>query len=198
MKEGLAYVRGDRPTFAMITLLATATFCISPFFMILMPIYSQTVLHIGPQEHGWLLASSGIGAFTGSLFLLSIPVAQRRTYMFIAVAAITLAMGGLAAARSFSMGVAAMIILTLGTSTTFGLANTIVQERSPDYIRGRVSAIAGMSFFAVLPFSGLLVSKFSDMVGLRTAMGVAAGCFGLIATALLYSHRAADAREDGQ
>ena len=34
----------------------------------------------------------------------------------------------------------------------FGLANTIVQERAPDAIRGRVSAIMGLSFFGVLPF----------------------------------------------
>jgi MFS family permease len=189
MKEGLAYVRGDSPTFAMITLLATATLCISPFFMILMPIYSQTVLHIGPEQHGWLMASSGIGAFTGSIWLFSIPVARRRSYMFASIGAITLAMAGLASARGLFTGIAAMIALTLGTSTIFGLANTIVQERAPDYIRGRVSAIAGMSFFGVLPFSGLLISKFSDLVGLRVAMGTSALCFGVIATWLLYRHR---------
>ncbi len=189
MKEGLAYVRRDRPTFAMITLLATITLCISPFFMILMPLYSQKVLMIGPKEHGWLMASSGVGAFTGSLFLFAIPTGRRRGYMFVAIGAIALAMGVLASARNLPTGIAAMILLTLGSSTVFGLANTIVQERAPDYIRGRVSAICGMSFFGVLPFSGLLVSKFSDFIGLRTAMATGAICFWLIATWLLYSHR---------
>lgn len=191
MKEGLAYVRGDGPTFAMITLLATITLCISPFFMILMPLYSQKVLHIGPEDHGWLMASSGVGAFTGSIFLFAIPTARRRACMFAGIAAITLAMGLLASAHNLAAGITAMITLTLGSSTLFGLANTIVQERAPDYIRGRVSAIAGMSFFGVLPFSGLLISKFSDFVGLRTAMATGAVCFGLIATYLLYSHRPA-------
>ncbi len=189
MKEGIAYVRQDRPTLAMLSLLATATICISPFFMILMPLYSQHVLHIGPEQHGWIMASSGIGAFTGSLWLLSIRSAQRRAYMFGAILAVTLAMAALASAHSVAWAMGAMITLTLGTSTLFGLANTVVQERAPDHIRGRVSALAGLSFFGVLPFSGLLVSKFADLVGMRTAMGTAAACFGVSATLLLHGHR---------
>ena len=189
MKEGLAYVRRDAPTFAMITLLAAVTLCISPFFMILMPLYSRTVLHVGPQYHGWLMASSGLGAFTGSLFLFAIPTGRRRGYMFCGIAAIALAMAALSAARNLPTAICAMIVLTLGSSTLFGLANTIIQERAPDYIRGRVSAIAGMSFFGVLPFSGLLISKFTNMVGLRTAMLTGGVCFGVIATALLARHR---------
>lgn len=189
MKEGIAYVRGDRPTLAMISLLASATLCVSPFFMILMPLYSQRVLHIGPEQHGWLMASSGIGAFVGSVWLLSIATARRRAYMFGSIALITVAMLGLAAALSLPMAIAAMISLTLGTSTVFGLANTIVQERAPDYIRGRVSAISGLSFFGVLPFSGLIVSKLADFIGLRLAMGSAALTFGLVATLLLRNHR---------
>jgi len=189
MKEGIAYVRGDGPTFAMIILLASITFCISPFFMVLMPMYSHNILLIGAREHGWLMASSGVGAFTGSLFLFAIPPLRRRGYMFAGIAAIALAMGALAAAGNLAIAMAAMIVLTLGSSTVFGLANTIVQERAPDYIRGRVSALAGMSFFGVLPFSGLLISKFADYVGLRAAMGTGAACFGVIATALLASHK---------
>ena len=71
----------------------------------------------------------------------------------------------------------------------FGLSNTIVQERAPNYLRGRVSAIFGLSFFGVLPFSGLLMSKFADIVGLRLAMGTSAAGFGLAATFLFFNQR---------
>src|SRR5262249_43804623 len=68
MKEGLAYVRSDRPTLAMISLLATCTTCISPFFMVTMPLYSRHVLHVPVPMHGLLMASSGVGAFFGSIY----------------------------------------------------------------------------------------------------------------------------------
>ena len=189
MKEGFAYVRSDRPTLAMISLLAVCTTCISPFFMVLMPLYSRHVLHIGAQAHGLLMASSGIGAFTGSIWLLTVSSDKRAGYLRGGAFLICACMLGLALAQHLWQAIASMIFLTLGSSTLFGLANTIVQERAPDPIRGRVSAIMGLSFFGVLPFSGLLMSKFADLVGMRLAMGVAGVAFGLGAAALLYTHR---------
>ena len=112
-------------------------------------------------------------------------------------------MMGLALAQHLWQAIASMIFLTLGTSTLFGLANTIVQERAPHAIRGRVSAIMGLSFFGVLPFSGLLVSEVADLVGLRVAMAAGSLLFGLSAGAMLYRHRqlcmkqATTAAEDG-
>ena len=100
-------------------------------------------------------------------------------------------MAALALAQTLMQAMTAMIVLTLGTSTIFGVANTIVQERAPDPIRGRVSAIVGLSFFGVLPFAGLLVTEFADLAGLRAAMGAAAACYALAASLVLHRHRAA-------
>ncbi len=189
MKDGFIYVRRDKPTLAMISMLMTLTTCISPFFMITMPIYSRHILHVDAQSHGFLIGSSGIGAFVGSIWLLAIPGAHRSTYLRCAAALICACMLGLSVAQHLWQAILSMIFLTLGTSTMFGLANTIVQERVPNAIRGRVSAIMGLSFFGVLPFSGLAISKISDLVGLRYAMGGGSLLFGLAAGALLYSHR---------
>ena len=189
MKEGLVFVRNDPQSFTMICMLAIATLCISPFFMIMMPLYSRNVLHILADRHGYLMASSGIGAFVGSIWLLHIQRGRRMGWIYAAVALIVTAMLGLACARTFAVAVVAMITLTLGTSTVFGLANTIVQERAPDHIRGRVSAVAGLSFFGVLPFSGLIMSKLADLLGIPLAMGSSAIAFGFGAALLLYMHR---------
>jgi MFS family permease len=108
--------------------------------------------------------------------------------MRIALGGIVLSMFALALAHELWQAIAAMIGLTLGTSTIFGLANIIVQERAPDAIRGRVSAIVGLSFFGVLPFAGLLISWLADALGLRVAMGGAAACYGLGGMLLLARH----------
>ncbi len=189
MKDGFAYVRRDPPTLAMITLLSLASFCISPFFMVLMPLYSRHVLNIPAQSHGLLMGSSGIGAFVGSIWLLSIPSHRRTTYLRVGVGLICICMLALSAAHALWQAILAMIALTLGTSTLFGLANTVIQERAPDAIRGRISAIVGLSLFGILPFSGLLVSKVSDLLGLREAMATGGLLFGLAGAALLYAHR---------
>ena len=189
MKEGWRHVRGDGPTFTMMILLASSTVCISPFFMILMPLYSRHVLHIAASQHGLLMASSGIGAFIGSMWLFSIRREKRTAWLRAAVIMIVAAMCGLAAAHTLAQAIAGMIALTLGTSTLFGLSNTIVQERAPDPLRGRVSAIAGLSFFGMLPFAGLLITEFADLAGLRAAMGAGGLCYGVIATLVLRRFR---------
>ncbi len=194
MKQGLAYVRGDRPMRSMILLLMCATTCISPFFMIMMPLYSRNILHITANKHGLLMGSSGLGAFIGSVWLLSIASHHRTAYLRVSVAVIFTCMLGLALAQNLAIAIASMVALTMGTATMFGLANTIVQERAPDALRGRISAIVGLSFFGVLPFSGLIMSKYADLVGLRIAMGSGALGFGIAAATLLYrSGRAAPA-----
>ena len=189
MKEGFNYVRRDRPTLAMISLLATLTTCVSPFFIITMPLYSRHVLQVDAQSHGFLMASSGIGAFVGSIWLLTITSERRAIWIRCAAVDICACMISLSVAQHLWQAIISMIFLTLGTSVMFGLSNTIVQERAPDAIRGRVSAIMGLSFFGVLPFSGLVISKVADLVGLRMAMGAGGVLFGISAAALLYSHR---------
>jgi MFS family permease len=189
MRDGWNYVRGDRPTRTMLMLLAAITTCISPFFMITMSNFSRYVLQVPEEKFGFLMASSGVGAFAGSMWLLHIAARHRRGYLRGAAAVITISMLGFSQSRNLYQAIAALMLMTGGTSTLFGLANTIVQERAPDAIRGRVSALTGMSFFGVLPFSGLLVTAIADSVGLRHAMGGAALLFGVAATAILYRYQ---------
>lgn len=189
MREGWNYVRGDKPTRTMIFLLAAITTCISPFFMITMSNFSRYVLQVPEEKFGILMASSGVGAFVGSLWLLRIAGHHRRAYLRGAALVITVAMLAFSQSRNLYEAMVSIVLMTGGTSTLFGLANTIVQERAPDALRGRVSALTGMSFFGVLPFSGLLVTAIADYVGLRQAMGGAALLFGVLATTILFRYQ---------
>jgi MFS family permease len=72
-----------------------------------------------------------------------------------------------------------MGLLAIGLSMNFALANTIVQERAPTPLRGRISAVFGMSFFGLMPIAGLGIPGLADLIGMRTALGVAAVVFGI-------------------
>jgi MFS family permease len=60
----------------------------------------------------------------------------------------------------------------------FGLANTIVQECAPAHLRGRVSAIVGLSFFGLMPVAGLLITSLADWIGMRSALASGALAYG--------------------
>jgi MFS family permease len=75
---------------------------------------------------------------------------------------------------------ASLVALAVGVSTLVGLANTIVQERSPAELRGRVSAVAGLSFFGFLPFAAMIMGWMTDLFGLRNVLLGSAVCYAAI------------------
>lgn len=185
MKDGIAYVRGDQATMSMIGLLAASTVFVSPIFIVMMPLYVKDVLHVGADKLGYLMSVSGIGSLTGAIGLLAIPPEKRLSRMMLASAGGAVATLGFGLAPNFYIAAACMALMSLSLSTNFGLANTIVQERAPDYLRGRVSALAGLSFFGLMPFAGMGVSTLSDAIGMRPAIVLGGICYAVAAAAIL-------------
>src|SRR6266702_7333307 len=183
--EGFRYVRSDRVILSMIALIACTTIFVFPTISVMLPLYVRNVLHLGPRELGWLMAVSGTGAFTGSLGLLTIPRAKRLWAMTGNVLAVALGVFFMSRSHSFLLTACSMGTLAIALSINFGLANTIVQEHAPPELRGRVSAVFGLSFFGLMPIAGLVVTGFSDLVGMRTALAVASVIYGIAAFAVL-------------
>ncbi len=185
MKQGIAYVRSDRPTLAMIGLMALTTVFIFPVMIVLLPLYARDVLHLGPTNLGWLMGISSVGSFGGSLGLLAIRRERRRGMITAAAAGAALALANLSLAHGFSMAAGSLIVLSLSVSTLVGLANIIVQERAPTPLRGRVSAIAALSFFGLMPFAGLGITGMADGLGMPLALRLAASAYFCGAVAVL-------------
>ena len=177
LREGLDYVRSDHPTLAMIALMAATTVFVFPVMVVMLPLYARNVLLLGPDKMGLLMGLSGIGSLTGSIGLLALSRAKRRRWLLTGVLGATLALTGLSQAHRFAFAAGCLILLSLSVSTIIGLANTLVQERAPAALRGRVSAIAGLSFFGLLPFAGLGITSVADWIGMRTSLVVAAAAY---------------------
>jgi MFS family permease len=183
--EGFRYVRSDRTILSMIVLIALTTIFIFPTISVMLPLYVRNVLRLGPDSMGWLMATSGTGAFLGSLGLLSIARAKRLRFMSGNVLAIAAGVFFMSRSHTFLLTACSLGVLAIALSMNFGLANTIVQEHAPSHLRGRVSAVFGLSFFGLMPVAGLIVTGFSDLVGMRTALAVASVIYGIAAFVVL-------------
>ncbi len=186
MGEGFRHVYNDRPSFAMILLMATNTIFVFPLLAILLPLYAKNILLLTPQQMGFLMLSSGIGSLSGSLFILKVKRSWRPKVMAIAVLLICCALFSLSQATFFLWAAGSLTSLALGVSSLVALANTVVQERSPDEIRGRVAAVAGLSFFGLLPFAGMIMAGVVDWLDLRHALLYSACCYAVIGIFVLW------------
>jgi MFS family permease len=178
--EGFRHVRQDKPSLAMVALLATNTLFVFPVIIVLLPLYAKNDLHATPQEMGLLMLCSGLGSVSGSLLIMALDVATRRLAILTGMILACGALISLSQASGLIWAGLSLIALALGVSTLVGLANTIVQERSPAEIRGRVSAVAGLSFFGFLPFAAILMGWMTDLFKLRNVLLGSSICYAVI------------------
>ena len=107
----------------------------------LLPIYARDILDTGPWGLGLLRAAPAAGALATSLFLarraLTEPVGPR---LFAAVALFGLATLVFGLSRSLLLSLAALAILGAADVVSVVIRMSLVQMRTPDALRGRVSA----------------------------------------------------------
>jgi MFS family permease len=177
--EGFRYVKSDRIMLSMIALIALTTVFVFPVISVMLPLYVRNILQLGPDRMGYLMAVSGTGSLAGALGLLSIARDNRLKFMTCNAIGVAAALFSMSRSNSFLITAISMGILAIGLSMNFGLANTIVQERAPAALRGRISAVFGLSFFGLMPIAGLGIPGLSDLIGMRPALGVSAVIFGI-------------------
>ncbi len=185
MKAGIDYVRRDKPTLAMLGLMASGSLFVFPFMAVMLPLFARHTLNLDDRFTSFLWSFSGIGALVASFIVPAVPRPRRIVWLTIAVVDVVVALIALGLSRNFWQATVALSALGVGTAFNFGVANTTVQERAPGPLRGRVSALAMLSFIGIMPFTSLCVTGLADWIGFRTAMISGAVGYGICALALL-------------
>ncbi len=108
----------------------------------LLPIYARDILGTGPGGLGLLRAAPAVGALAMSLFLAQRPL-QRRVGRTLFRAVIAFGLATVAFGLSTNLGVSLAALAVLGASDVVSVVIrfSLVQIRTPDAMRGRVSAV---------------------------------------------------------
>jgi MFS family permease len=108
----------------------------------LLPIFARDVLRIGPHGFGVLRSAPGIGAALTALALARWPIRRHagRT-MFMGVVMFGLATITFGISKSFGLSLAALLVIGASDMFSVVVRSTLVQMRTPDEMRGRVSAV---------------------------------------------------------
>ena len=108
----------------------------------LLPVYAHDILHAGPFGLGMLRAAPAVGALTISALLARRPIGRRAgARMFVAVALFGLATIVFGLSRSLPLSVASLVVLGGADVVSVVVRSSLVQLRTPDAMRGRVSAV---------------------------------------------------------
>ena len=143
LAAGFDYVRKTEVILAAITLdlfavlLGGAT--------TLLPIFAKDILHVGADGLGWLRAAPSLGALLMAIAIAHLPPMRRAgRKLFLAVAGFGIATIVFGLSKSFPLSLAMLFALGALDAVSMVIRSTLVQVRTPDEMRGRVSAVNGM------------------------------------------------------
>ncbi|MBV8084376.1 MAG: MFS transporter, partial [Chloroflexi bacterium] len=181
---GLRFARQE--PLIMLPLLLDFTTRVAISSRALFPIYASVIFHVGPQGLGWLNSSVALGAVAGGLALGSrrsvrYPIAL----MVAAYATEGVFMAAFGLSGTLVLGVATQFLVGIANVTGEVLQQTVMQLKTRDEVRGRVTALAGM-FTSGGPMLGQLesglVANYIGVIGSTVTGGL-----GSVAIALCFA-----------
>lgn len=115
----------------------------------LMPVFARDILHVGPEGLGQMRAATAAGAAIVALWLSFRPLKSNvGVKMLVAVVGYGAATVGFGLSREFLLSLAFLALLGAADMISVFIRSSLVQLRTPDDVRGRVSAISGLAISA--------------------------------------------------
>ncbi|MDQ3067477.1 MAG: MFS transporter, partial [Actinomycetota bacterium] len=167
-----------RLVLAIVTVVSTVGFN----FHVILPLLASDTLRTGPEVFGILSAFFGAGALVGALLSAALGRASWKALVF-GTAGFSISL--LALAPLATVWLCAVLLFVTGVCFTIWTsnANSLLQLRAPDHLRGRVVSLYLWAFAGLAPVGGLLAGFLTAVGGTQLAFGVA-GVTGLLMTGL--------------
>lgn len=149
----------------------------------LLPIFAKDILHVGPTGLGWLLAAQSIGAVLMALVLAHRPFRRAGPALLRAVIGFGLATIIFGLSRNFFLSFAMLMLLGALDGISVIIRSTLVQVRTPDFLRGRVAAINSLFIGTSNELGGFESGLVASLIG--PVASVVVGGIGTIAVVLI-------------
>ena len=138
--EGLGFIRRNPIVWAVMSLDFGATFWGSA--TVLLPVFAEKVLHVGPTGLGILFSAPAVGSVVGAVAMTAVSNRVRRPGLPLLLAVIGYGLSTVGFGLSRSMPLALLFLAGTGLTDTISmtLRHQILQLLTPDALRGRVTA----------------------------------------------------------
>ncbi len=133
-------------------------------------VFTRDIFHVGPEGLGTFRTVIAIGAVLGGIAIGTGRFSSRPVpLMVLGYGLEGASLFALALAPSFSVALAVMFLNGVGNVTAEVMRNTLVQLKTPDEVRGRVSALSQMATYGGPQLGQLQAGALVSTVGPTTA-----------------------------
>ncbi|PRZ26456.1 MFS transporter [Flavobacterium granuli] len=143
LSEGIKFVFNNKTVLGAITLDMVAV--LFGGAVALLPIFAQDILKVGPEGFGFLRAAPAVGAFLTMIITAYIPVSKNAGMKLLsAIFAFGICIIVFGLSTIFWVSLIALFLSGVFDGISVVIRQTILQLKTPDHMRGRVSAVNSM------------------------------------------------------
>ena len=181
IREGFAWVLRS-PEMRLVLGIVTVVSTVGFNFHVILPLLASDTLDTGPEVFGILSACFGGGALVGALLTAAL---GRASWKVLVAGTGGFSLSLLALAPMDQVLPCAVLLFVTGVCFTLWTANanSILQLRAPDHLRGRVVSLYLWAFAGLAPVGGLLAGWLCSVGGTQLSFTVA-GATGLVMATL--------------
>ncbi len=187
LTEGLRFSRGDRLLVSLLITLCFTNFLDTPLFSVVLPVFARTRFS-DPVALGLMVAGFGAGNLLGTMLY---GVAGRRLPRRLTFAGAFVCVGlpfwVLATLPALPIAGAALFLSGLAAGPINPIGMTVLQERIPEELRGRVLGAALAFLLATASLGVLLDGYLVQQFGLRPVLIGIAACYLLTTLSLVFN-----------
>jgi MFS family permease len=167
---GFRYAWNTGPIRALLALLgAVGLFGVQ--YVVLLPVFADSILHAGPRGLGWLTSAAGMGAVAGALRVAArAGVRGLGRWVMLASAGFGLSLVLFGASRQLWLSAALLLPVGFMILTQTAATNSLIQTMVADEYRGRVMALYSMMLMGMAPFGSFLAGAVADRLGAPSAV----------------------------
>jgi MFS family permease len=174
LKEGCSYAFGFEPIRMLLIITAITSIAGMPYMM-LMPVYAQSVFHGSAGTLGLLMTASAIGSVAGTIML-----AARESILGLgkwicgSMALFSVALILFGYSHSLPLALCVLPIIGFGMIVQNAACNTLLQTLVEEDKRGRVMSLYSICFLGFVPLGSLISGYLSSQIGVANTILIGA------------------------
>jgi predicted MFS family arabinose efflux permease len=189
-KEGIAFVFRHEVMATLVLMAAVPALFARPLQQSLMPVFAESVLHVGAPGLGVLMSANGAGALAGALLVASLSTIRRRGLLQLCTAiAYGFALALFAASRRLDLSLALLFAGSACSMVFTSLNQTFLQTLTPDQMRGRVLSVLTLTTFGMIPLGSMLAGAAAERWGAAIVVGAGGAVTALFALGVLLTNQ---------
>jgi predicted MFS family arabinose efflux permease len=165
MKQGLRFVRMHSVMPALVVLAFVMTALGVPL-VVFLPVFARDVFHSGVNSYTLLLSTYGVGSIVGALLVAALGNARNKGRIALVFLAVQGAMmAAFALSRTVNLGCVFLFLSGAAMVCVLSMVSSLVQETTPDAMRGRVMSVYNVAFRGGMPVGSLLTGAITPVFG---------------------------------